>query len=90
MQPAPRILELKAQGHNNKTLRVVTCTPDGVKNSAVAKYVLRGENYDNDWLQHLQTLVARFSHLGIDADIDALSLCELWALYCYLSRLAGD
>lgn len=42
----------------------------------------------SDWLEHLQTLCERFSHLGIDADLAALSLIELWGLYCYLSRLA--
>ena len=46
MQPAPRILELKAQGHSINTLRVDTCTPDGVKHRAVAKYVLCGENHE--------------------------------------------
>lgn len=44
---------------------------------------------DNDtWLQRLQMLIEQFSSLGIDADIAALSLIELWGLYCYLSRLA--
>lgn len=40
------------------------------------------------WLERLQMLLEQFSHLGIDADIAALSLIELWGLYCYLSRLA--
>lgn len=44
----------------------------------------------NDWLERMQTLVARFSHLGISADMAALSLTELWALYCHLSRLADS
>lgn len=45
---------------------------------------------NNDWLQRLQTLVARFSHLGIGDNIASLGLIELWAVYCYLSRLAGE
>lgn len=40
------------------------------------------------WLERLQTLLARFSYLGIEADIAALSMIELWALYLHLSRLA--
>lgn len=43
---------------------------------------------NNHWLERLQTLVARFSYMGLDADIAALSLIELWGLYCYLNRLA--
>jgi hypothetical protein len=39
----------------------------------------------NDWLERLQTLIARFSYMGIDADIASLSLVEAWGLYCYLS-----
>ena len=42
------------------------------------------------WLQRLHTLVARFSHLNLDADMASLSLLELWALYCYLSRLVCE
>jgi hypothetical protein len=40
-----------------------------------------------DWLEHMQTLCERFTHLGIGADLAALSLIELWGVYCYLSRL---
>ena len=43
---------------------------------------------NKDWLKRLQTLLARFSHLGIDADIASLSLIDAWALYLHLSRLA--
>ena len=43
---------------------------------------------NNHWLERLQTLVARFSYMGLGADIAALSLIELWGLYCYLNRLA--
>lgn len=42
---------------------------------------------NNDWLERLQILCVRFSHLGIGADLATLSLVELWGLYCYLSRL---
>jgi len=41
-----------------------------------------------DWLDRLQCLSARFSHLGIGADIAALSIVEAWGLYLFLSRLA--
>ena len=43
---------------------------------------------NNHWLERLQTLIARFNGIGIDADIAALSLIELWGLYTHLSRLA--
>lgn len=42
----------------------------------------------NDWLERLQMLIARFSYLGINADIASLSMCDAWGLYCYLNRLA--
>jgi len=42
------------------------------------------------WLQHLEMLLMRFSHLGIGADVASLSLIELWALYLHLSRLVDD
>jgi len=40
------------------------------------------------WLEHLQALLARFSYLGIEADIASLSLIEALGLYSYLMRLA--
>lgn len=40
------------------------------------------------WLERLQMLLVRFSHLGIGADIAAMDLAALWGLYCFLSRLA--
>jgi len=40
-----------------------------------------------DWVERLEMLLVRFSHLGIGADVAALSLFELWSLYLYLSRL---
>lgn len=42
----------------------------------------------NHWLERLQTLIERFSYLGLDADIASLSLIDSWALYLHLSRLA--
>ena len=44
---------------------------------------------DEPWLEELESLLARFSGLGISADIAAMSLCELWGVYCLLKRLAG-
>lgn len=41
------------------------------------------------WLDRLNALAVRFSHLGVSADLAALSLTELWALYLFLSRLEG-
>lgn len=43
---------------------------------------------NDEWLKRLQTLLVRFSHLGIGEDVAGLSLIELWGVYCYLSRLA--
>ncbi len=43
---------------------------------------------NDDWLQHLEILLVRFSHLGVGADVASLSLIELWAVYLHLSRLA--
>jgi hypothetical protein len=43
---------------------------------------------DNDWLEPLKTLIARFSHLGIGADMASLSLIDTLALYLHLSLLA--
>lgn len=46
---------------------------------------------DNEtWLEALQCLLARFSALGIGPDVASLSMVELWGLYCYLKRLAGE
>ena len=42
------------------------------------------------WLEHLEMLLVRFSHLGIGADVASLSLVELWAVYLYLLRLADS
>lgn len=43
---------------------------------------------NNHWLKRLAMLIARFSYLGIGADIASLSLIDAWALYLHLSRLA--
>lgn len=43
-----------------------------------------------DWMERLQSLSVRFSHLGIGADIAALSIIELWGVYQFLSRLADS
>ena len=43
---------------------------------------------DENWLERLQTLSVRFSHLGLTGDMAGLSLIELWGLYRFLSRLA--
>lgn len=40
------------------------------------------------WLYQLQALSARFSELGITGDLAAMSVIELWGMYCYLQRLA--
>jgi hypothetical protein len=42
------------------------------------------------WLKDLETLLARFSHLGIGNDIDSLTLSESWSLYVYLTRLDAE
>lgn len=42
----------------------------------------------NDWLQRLQELTYRFESLGIGADMAAITLTELWALYVTLLRLS--
>lgn len=40
MQPAPRILELREQGHKINTVRMSCFTDDGIKHNGVAQYVL--------------------------------------------------
>lgn len=42
-----------------------------------------------EWQERLQMLCNRFAHLGVGADLAALSIIEAWALYLFLSRL-GD
>lgn len=43
---------------------------------------------DLGWMELLQSLSVRFSHLGIGGDLASLSLVEAWGLYLFLSRLA--
>lgn len=40
------------------------------------------------WLNELETLSVRFSHLGISADLASLTLAEAWAVLQYLRRIA--
>jgi hypothetical protein len=42
----------------------------------------------DDWLNRLQSLSVRFSHLGVGADLTALSMIDAWGVYRFLSRLA--
>lgn len=46
MHPAARIQELRDRGHQIDTLRITEMTPDGIKHKAVAKYVLKGVQYE--------------------------------------------
>lgn len=49
----------------------------------------KGEAMNNaHWLDDLNGLMARFSRMGMGADMGALSLCELWLVYCLLRRWA--
>lgn len=41
------------------------------------------------WLLRLQELAVRHSHMGLAADLPALSIIELWGIYCFLSRIEG-
>ena len=43
-----------------------------------------------DWLFKLDRLLAAHQRFGIGADVAALSLCELWGVYCYLRRIVGE
>jgi len=43
---------------------------------------------NNDWLESLHGLAYRFENLGVTPDLAAMSLCELWALYAFLRRIA--
>jgi hypothetical protein len=40
------------------------------------------------WLDDLNSLLARFSGMGIGVDIAAMILCELSGLYSFLRRIA--
>ncbi|SDZ02929.1 hypothetical protein [Nitrosomonas sp. Nm33] len=45
---------------------------------------------DQTWLERLEMLLVRYSHLEINEDVASLSLVELWAIYLYLSRLVDE
>lgn len=45
---------------------------------------------NDDWLDELNLLLARYSYLNLNADIATLSLVELWGVYRYLIRMAGE
>ena len=40
------------------------------------------------WLERLYWLAERCSQWGVYPDLAALSLADLWGLYCFLSRIA--
>jgi hypothetical protein len=42
------------------------------------------------WIGELDSLLVRFSCLGVTPDIAAMDWCELWGLHRYLKRLAED
>ena len=42
----------------------------------------------NVWLNELETLSVRFSHLGVSADLGSLTLAEAWAVLQYLRLMA--
>lgn len=46
MMPAARVRELREQGYRIDTVRITSLTPDGIKHSKVAKYVLRGAAHE--------------------------------------------
>lgn len=79
----------------------VTNQPGSIKNkrhanpttlSPVCKCPLCGHEPPSktyDWLIDLEALVTKYSHLGINADLAALTLWEAWGLYLYLRELGG-
>jgi hypothetical protein len=42
---------------------------------------------DASWLASLAMLLWRYASLGIGADVGAMSADELYAVYCFLTRL---
>ena len=40
------------------------------------------------WLNELEALSVRLSHIGVSADLASLTLTEAWALLQYLRRMA--
>jgi hypothetical protein len=43
-----------------------------------------------EWLPRLYGLLARFSELGIGAELSELSKSDLWGVYRFLRRMAGE
>lgn len=43
-----------------------------------------------EWLERLQWLVVRVSGIGLNCDLAALPLADLWGVYCLLVRLSGE
>jgi len=41
------------------------------------------------WLMRLPQLVARHASLGLITNLPALTLTELWGLYCFLNGIVG-
>lgn len=41
----------------------------------------------NQWILRLQELALRHAYLGLPPDLPALTLIELWGVYCFLSRV---
>ena len=48
ISPAPRILELKADGHNIKSIRETVVTEDGREHNCIARYYLSSTPPAND------------------------------------------
>lgn len=44
-------------------------------------------NAEFDWIQKLQTLAMRYSHLGLNPDLANLSEVELYGIYVWLRNL---
>lgn len=44
----------------------------------------------SDWIEGLELLAWRFSHLGFGPDVAGMTVIELSGLYCYLTRLAAQ
>ena len=47
-------------------------------------------NSPSNWYTDLEALAIRFAHLGVTADLSALTIAEAYALLCWLRRLAGE
>lgn len=43
----------------------------------------------DDWMAHLWELAERHANLGLIADLPALTLIELWGVYCLLTGIEG-